>query len=247
MSQERSGVVTLSAILCLIFGVCCAGGGGVMTGLPILMREITADISRQMRKDIPRQLDRLKALRERTSSPQKRAEIDNQIGNMRNMQDMDLSAASEAILPDSVMNCAVFEGLMALTLNILLFIAGCGMFKQNPWARKLGLWSAAIRLATVVLFLTLLYTVAAPAMEEGLVRVQTMFGQSGSQQGVGKLMSELKSYALLWGIFSCTVPIALLIMLNTRAARDAFGRGGGHDQGFEVKGGKGPHITMVPR
>ncbi len=109
------------------------------------------------------------------------------------------------------------------------------------------MWSSAIRLATVVLFLTLLYAVAAPAMEEGLNRIQPMLGQSGGQQGISQFISELKSRALLWGIFSCIVPIALLVILNTKDAKDAFGGSGKHDDGFEVKGGKGPHITMVPR
>jgi hypothetical protein len=244
---KSNGTVTLSAVLCLVLGLCCAGGGGVITGLPILLREFTAKAARQMHRAIPEQRKRLQARRESARSAQERREIDNQLEALRRMESTNLSALGEAILPESVLNCAVFEGLMALTLNVLLFIAGCGMFGCNPWARKLGLWAATARILTVGLFLVLLYAVAVPAMEQGLQQAQVMIGQSGSEKGIGEFLATLKSRALLWGILSAAVPAALLVLLNTPAAREAFRKDYGGGSGFEVTGGGGPSITVVPR
>jgi hypothetical protein len=145
------------------------------------------------------------------------------------------------------MNCIVFEGLMGLVLNLALFIAGCGMFSPNAWARTVCVWASVLRIGSALVSMILALTVINPAVSEGLQKLQEMTGQSGNQfsQSAGNMLAQ----TIVNLVFACILPTVLIVLLNTGAARQWFAQDsdGGHSDGFQVEGGNGPRITMVPR
>jgi hypothetical protein len=247
MTQERPGVVTTAAVLCLIFGLCCAGVGGLFTAAPIFLKEMAHKISSKVHTEIPARREALRRERAATNDPNRIRAIDNQLQALESFEKNDPDKMLSAILPESVMNCIVFEGLMGLGLNLALFIAGCGMFSPNAWARTVCLWASALRIASAVVSMILALTVINPAVSEGLQKLQDMTGQSGNQfnQSAGNMLTQ--TIANL--VFACILPTVLIVLLNTSAARQWFAQDsdGARSDGFQVEGGDGPRITMVPR
>ncbi len=241
-SSERPSAVTTTAVLCLIFGLCCGGQGALITFAPALLKDAAVGMVEDFRPQFSARRDQLERQRENTSSATEAERLDREIAGIDEFLKADHRAMFDSLLPETVVTCCAIEGVTILAISGLMLVAGWGMFGLNPWARKLGIAVAIARIVAEVAFLVMAITVIMPAMAEGLASLQQMMARAGAagagQPPVPDLLSAPKLISNL--LFSCAWPVIMLLLLNSRAAKDAFGVG---------RGPTGPisrRITLVP-
>jgi hypothetical protein len=240
--------VTAAAVLCLIFGLCCGGIGALTTALPMLAKDMMTKAFESSKPQMAAQKRQLEDMRSRTSDPETAERLDNQIAGIDKMLKTDFSQIFDAMLPESVLSCMVFDGMLTFALYTMIFIAGCGMFNCNPWARKLAIFAAIGRLLLAVVAFILLFTVVMPEMTAGLQKLEQMFGQAAKPGQMAKTISDAKTKSVMSIIFSCLWPATLLFLLNTRSAKDAFGAGGDSSSSSGSSGGETHgRVTLVPK
>jgi hypothetical protein len=236
--------------MCLIFGFCCGAGGLVNAGIPLILDMVQQVVSKkepEIRKKFAEEKRKLEARRAATTNPNVARQLDEQIANLDNLMKMDMSAIFEAMFPDSVRTCFIFEGITAVGLYLMMFIAGCGMFGLAPWSRMLAMVSAAGRIVTALIFAVLNVVVIMPAMAESAEKFKAIFEQM-SQGGQTRGMPGQGYDWVISVILACAWSIALLVMVNSKDAKEAFGVGDdGGGSGLDVQGGDGKRITLVPK
>jgi len=214
-----------------------------------VQKKVMAQVMEKAKQQIETRKRELEAQRQATSDADEIAAIDQQLAALDKQVIPDPSVMLDEMFSDAVMHSYLFEGITAMILFLAMFVAGCGMFGMAPWARKLGIAAAIGRIATAVVFAVLNVVVIMPQMAEGLKKMQEIMSQvPGAPQGGAPMPNMGPAMMLQGGIgsligmaFNCAWPVALLIMLNTKPAKQAFGVAGDDDPGASSR------ITMVPK
>jgi len=229
---KRPAVVMVAAIGSLVMALCC---GGMWGGLAPAMFEVHKKMMTSMTDRIKAQVERQKAeirqKRAATGDAQQIAALDQQMAALDRNVPPDISGLYEGFLAPQVKGCYLFEGISSLVLYLLIFIAGCGMFAMAPWARTLGLIAAAGRIVTAVAYAFLNALVILPAMAMGFKKMMDAITQMQSAAGqpmpappdMSKLLAIQGGVGVVFFLLlSVAWPVAMLILLNTRSAKEAF-------------------------
>lgn len=111
--------------------------------------------------------------------------------------------------------------VLGLGLNLALIASGVGLVQRVEWGRRLGLWTAAVKLPVVVLMQVLWLAWVVPSLSRAVGEPvgDMMAAQRGGMPAGMPNMTQL--YALIysiWGIFvllcGSAYPIILLVMLR---------------------------------
>jgi len=244
---KKPAVVLVAAIGSLVMALCCGGMlGGMATAAPALLeahKKMMTSMMDQLKAQVEKQKAELRQKRAATKDAQQIAALDQQIAALDRNVPPDISGLYEGFLAPQVKGCYLFEGISTLILYLLIFIAGCGMFALAPWARMLGMVAAAARIVTAVAYAFLNAFVIMPAMAAGVKKMMDSLAQMQSAAGQpmptvpdisGMLAIQGGIGVVFFLLLSIAWPVTMLILLNTKSAKEAFAAQGASPQsGFQ--------------
>ena len=234
-SQTRPIIVTVAAVGSLLLGFCCCGQGGAVMATPVIVQWQKKTMNALMepeRARLAKERQDLERQRTETTDQQVIAAIDQRIAQLDRQAPPDMNAFFEGLASPQATRCYLFEGLSAAIMNLLVFIAGFGLLAMKPWARRLAIYAAIGRLVTAAVYFVLVLTVVMPAMAEGMRKFQESIANMPAGAGgppmpdMGPMMAVQGTVGAVFALLIAAAwPLALLIMLNTRAAREALAPG----------------------
>ena len=173
--HKRSPVPRVIGTLNILFGL-ALGLCGLCQGISFSGQAAAApqvrQIFQQQQDELQRQVDELKAQRAQEANDQTSQKMGDQI------DDLTEKMGVLEIMPDPmtiwgldkphVIGFFAIECVLALLLNLFMFISGVGLLSFNEWARKMALWVATLKLANIVIVAVFMLTIIAPAMLESM-------------------------------------------------------------------------------
>jgi hypothetical protein len=234
-TRKRPPVVLVAAIGSLLLGFCCCGQGSMTAAMPLFFdwhKGLMKSVMGPPREKLVAERKTLENERAATTDRQEIAAIDQQIATIDRQMPPDIESFYAAIASPAATRCYLFEGFSGLIANLLIFIAGIGLLAMKPWARTLALYAAIARIITALIYAVLAVTVVMPAMAAGMRKFQE--SMSAMSQGAGQsplpdmgpMMALQGTVGALFGVLMAIAwPVALLIMLNTKSAKEALAPG----------------------
>jgi hypothetical protein len=125
------------------------------------------------------------------------------------------------------------ELLTGVVLNALLLASGIGLMHWRPWARTLGLWTAALKIVRLVVLYSIIVVVVVPPMsraigdmaEEMVAQQQQMIGRKGMTFPPGTFTRIYTVYYSLMGVGMILIgpvyPAVVLWLLTRPGVRSA--------------------------
>lgn len=230
--RKRPVIVLVAGIGSLLLGFCCCGQGGAMASMPVFFgwhRQMMRSIVEPERARLAAERRDLEARRAAATDQQEIAELDRKIVLVDQRMPPNLDSFYEALISPAASRCYYFEGAAGMITNLLILIAGIGLLMMKPWARPMAIYAAAGRIAAAIVYAVLYVTVVMPAMAEGMKKFQDSIASMPASAGqpqmpdMGAMMAVPGAIGAIVGLLLVIAwPAALLILLNTRAAREAL-------------------------
>ncbi len=230
--NRKPTVVLVAAIGSLVLGFCCCGQGTMTATMPIffgVQKKMMQSLSEAQRTRLASQRQALEEQRAATTDSQEIAAIDRQIAMLDGQAPPDMAAFYDAFTGPAVARSYMFEGLSGLVANLLIFIAAFGLLAMKPWARTLAIWASAGRILAALVYAVLTVTVVMPALTEGMRKFQESIANGSAAPGqppvpdMGPMLAIQSTVGAVIGIMMVVAwPVALLIMLHTKTAREAL-------------------------
>lgn len=181
--SPRPTSVTAVAVINLILGVLCSCSSLGMTATPALMsayqRSMTPmmqQINRQFEADKRREIARLRAERQKATTPEERQQIDEEIKMWQAMKMPDINKFFGAFTAPQVATFYVNTGILGCFLNLPFLILGIGLFSLAEWARKLTIAASVVgilfTLASNVFNIFVVTPTMTPALQAMMTEMQ---------------------------------------------------------------------------
>ena len=187
-SARITGILNVVfATLLLVFGLCMSS---YVATLPLLGRAFTAyqaqidKIGDQQRQTALRGLDEqlqkadTEAAKAEILERKKKLENSPKLGAGVNMMDFSKMGFDDPV----VIGWSWVEIVTGLALNVMLIASGVGLMHWKPWARKLGLWTAGLKILRLVVLYTGFVILIVPPVAKNL---GDMVGEMMNQQQAG--------------------------------------------------------------
>ncbi|MCS6858883.1 MAG: hypothetical protein NZT92_01025 [Abditibacteriales bacterium] len=235
--SPRPTSVTAVAVINIILGVLCSCSSLSMTATPAIMSAyqqsmtpMMKQVKQQFEADKRREIARLRAERQQATTAEERQQIDEKIKTWQAMKTPDMRKFFGLFTAPQVATFYVVTGIIGCLLNLLLLIAGIGLFPLAEWARKL---SIAASVMGIIFTLTsnafnvfVITPTMAPSLQAMMTEIQKM-SPPGQPPSPGTNMGAMMQvWTALWsGIYClllCGWLVAVIVILSNRRVRDTF-------------------------
>jgi hypothetical protein len=177
-------------------------------------------------KKFDEKLAQLRQERKAETDPSRQTFLDNRIKNMEKASPAKMLKALRKMFSAAIRNCFWFEAGASLCTYLVLLVAGIGMLKLRPWARKTAIFASILRLVANVIYAVLNFTIIIPQMSEGQQEYFEAIQSMPNAPSV-PMTGMTGAPAYLGGVFNLVLysalPVTIMILLHSKSAKQAFG------------------------
>lgn len=225
-------------VLNIMLSVCC-GFSSVTTGATPLfvgfqrgaMKSMIEQAQAESARAREDEIRRLEDEKRHTNDPQRRDEIDRSIERLKAQPEdvPDMMGMYDPLTEGSAPAFFIAYGVSGTIFNILLFISGIGLLGVARWSRRLAMVAAVLIMVQMAAYSAYNAFVLGPAMGHSFQNMMDQMNQSAPPGGPP--MPDMSAFMALSSgfgsvialILGCVWPVIILILLNTRDVKRAFG------------------------